>query len=73
MQTKENRIVDDITTQFQRFAGRAPRDGDRYAEEPRNVFDEDRGHLVSVRQCWRYQDGRWHDVISIDRGATWAR
>jgi hypothetical protein len=65
--------VDDITTQFDRFAGRAPHEGDCYAEEPSNVFDEQRGHLVSIRRCWRYQDGRWHEFTSIGRGATWAR
>jgi len=65
--------MDDTTKQFEQFAGRAPRDGDFYAEEPTKVFDPERGHLVSIRQCWQYQDGRWEGLISIGRGAAWGR
>jgi hypothetical protein len=65
--------MDDITKQFEQFAGRAPREGDFFAEEPTKSFDPERCHLVSIRQCWEYRDGRWEGFISIGRGATWAR
>lgn len=65
--------MDDFTTQFEQFGGRAPREGDCFAEEPTKVFDPERGHLVSVRQRWQYRAGRWESFISVGRGATWAR
>jgi hypothetical protein len=65
--------MDDITTQFEQFASRAPREGDFFAEEPTTVFDPERGHPVSIRQCWQYRDGRWEGFISVGRGAPWAR
>ncbi len=64
--------MDDITKQFERFAGRAPRDGDVFAEELTKVFDPEHGHLVSIRRCWQHRNGRWEGFVSVGRGAVWA-
>lgn len=65
--------MDDITTQFEQFAGRPPHNGDVLTEEPTTIFDPERGHPVSVRRCWRYRDERWEEFLSVDRGTAWAR
>ena len=65
--------MNDITEQFQRFAARAPRDGDTFAEEPTKIFDPERGHLVAVTQCWQYRAGQWEAFTSVSRGAPWSR
>ena len=65
--------MDDITAQFAHYAGRAPRDGDTFAEEPTHTFDAEHGHLIAVQPCWRYRDGRWDSFTSVARGAPGTR
>src|SRR5262245_18102383 len=41
--SEEENPMDDISKQFERFAGRAPREGDFFGEEPAKVYDAERG------------------------------